>query len=550
MNNQPEGVRLSILKKLRIPALLGVGLVAASLVPSGASSHREAPLISEDPVADNTDVYAFVSPDNPNTVTLLSNFIPFEKPEGGPIFYNFGEDVLYQIHVDNNGDARPDVSYEWRFNTVVRNPNTFLYNTGPITDINDPDFNYRQFYDLFVTRNGVRQQIGSQLAVPPVHIGPKSTPNYEAVAAQAIHDVGNIKTFAGQRDDPFFIDVGAAFDLFTLRPFNDLHAIPGPKAPGVDQLAGMNIHTLGVQVPISDLTGGGDGSSIIGVYSQAKRQQTRVLQPRLAVGDTQSSFAGSFVNVSRLANPLVNELLIPIGGGPGRGEKDLYNASEPSADAQFLDRVLDPEPARLIDTLYPVDVPPPPRNDIATIFLTGIPGLNKPPNVNPSDLMRLNTSIAPGPGTPTGVLGGDNAGFPNGRRLADDVVDIELRALAGATPLTPAFVRSPNNLLGDGVNANDRPFLGSFPYVATPHQGFEHVHHKVGSLSPQPASPPAGATPPTSTPPTSTPPTTGAPTTTTTTPTQTSCTYPESYKQFLTPQQIAQASSVGITFCG
>ena len=509
MINQPEGVRLSILKKLRIPALLGVGLVAASLVPSGASSHREAPLITEDPVADNTDVYAFVSPDNPNTVTLLSNFIPFEKPEGGPTYYNFGDDVLYQIHVDNNGDAEPDITYEWRFTTEIRNPNTFLYNTGPITDINDPDFNYRQFYDLFVVRNGVRQQIGSQLPSPPVNVGPKSTPNYEALAAQGVHTLGNVKTFAGQRDDPFFIDVGAAFDLFTLRPINNLHAIPGAAAPGVDQLAGMNIHTLGVQVPISDLTAGGDGSSIIGVYSQAKRQETRVLQPRIALGDPSSRFSGSFVNVSRLANPLVNELVIPL------GKKDLYNASEPSEEAQFLGFVQDPEPARLIDTLYPVDVPPVPRNDVVTIFLTGIPGLNKPPVVKPSDMMRLNTSIAPGPGTPTGVLGGDNAGFPNGRRLADDVVDIELRVLAGATPLTPSFIRAPNNVLGDGVNVNDRPFLSSFPYVATPHQGFEHTHHRVGSLNSQPASPvaPPATTPTTVSPPTTvTPPTTAPPT--------------------------------------
>jgi len=366
------------------------------------------------------------------------------------------------------------------------------------------------------------------------------------VAAQAVHTVGNVKTFAGQRDDPFFVDVGAAFDLFTLRPFNDLHATPGAKAPGVDQLAGMNIHTLGVQVPISDLTGGGDGSSIIGVYSQAKRQQTRVLQPRIALGDTQSSFAGGFVNVSRLANPLANELLIPIGGGPGRGPKDLYNASEPSADAQFLPFVQDPEPARLIDTLYPVDVPPVPRNDVVTIFLKGIPGLNQPPAVNPSDMIRLNTSTPPvRVGTPTGVLGGDNAGFPNGRRLTDDVVDIELRVLAGATPLTPSFIRSPNNLLGDGVNANDRPFLSAFPYVATPHQGFEHIHHRVDSLSPQAASP---AAPPPAPTPTTAPPATTPTTAPPATPTR--CDYPESYRALFTPEQLRLILAAGRTFCG
>ena len=524
---------MSILKKLRIPALLGVGIMAASLVPSGASSHREAPLISQDPVADNTDVYAFRSPDRPDTVTLVANWIPFEEPAGGPIFWNFGDDVLYQIHVDNNADAEPDITYEWRFTTEIQNPETFLYNTGPITDINDPDFNYRQFYDVTVVRGGVRSVLGSHLPVPPNNIGPRSTPNYEAVAAQAVHTLGGVKTFAGQRDDPFFVDLGSAFDLLGLRPFNPAHAIPLPQEAGVDGLGGFNIHTIAIQVPISELTTGGD--PIIGVYSQTKRQQTRVLSP---TGPGSKPFnSGAFVNVSRLGNPLVNEVIIPL------GQKDRFNASEPRNDEQFLPRVLDPEPARLIEGLYPVQVPPAPRNDLVAIFLTGLPGLNQPANVKPSEMIRLNTSTPLGSGDPLGVLAGDNQGFPNGRRLADDVVDIELRALAGATPFTPSFNRVPNNSLGDGVNANDRPFLGAFPYVATPHQGYEHSHHKVGSTSPQPAGP-VSTSPSTSTP------TTAPPATTTTTVTPTSCTYPESYKQFLTPQQIAQANSVGITFCG
>ena len=477
---------MSILKKLRIPALLGVGIVAASLVPSGASSHREAPLISEDPVADNTDVYAFRSPDRPDTVTLLANWIPFQLPEGGPTYYNFGEDVLYQIHVDNNGDAEPDITYEWRFDTRIQNPNTILYNTGPITNINDPDFNFRQFYDVSVIRDGSRTVLASNLPVPPVNVGPKSTPNYEALAAQGVHTIGGIKTFAGQRDDPFFVDVGSAFDLFSLRPINDLHVIPGPKGPGIDQLAGSNIHTIGIQVPISDLTG--PGSPIIGVYAQTKRQQTRVLSP--TGPGSQPRNAGSFVNVSRLGNPFVNELFIPI------PSKDTYNASEPRNDGQFLRFIQDPEPARLIDTLYPVDVPPAPRDDIVTIFLKGIPGLNQPPNVTPSDMLRLNTSTPLGSGNALGVLGGDNQGFPNGRRLADDIVDIELRALAGATPFNPTFNRAPNNSLGDGANENDRPFLSVFPYVATPHQGVNHEHHRTGTLG-QPPGPTVTPTTPT-----------------------------------------------------
>ena len=214
------------------------------------------------------------------------------------------------------------------------------------------------------------------------------------------------------------------------------------------------------------------------------------------------------MNVSRLGNPLVNEVIIPL------GKKDAFNASEPSNDAQFLGFVQDPEPARLIPVLYPgVTVPPAPRNDLVTIFLTGIPGLNQPTNVKPSEMIRLNTStpLAANP-NPLGVLAGDVQGFPNGRRLTDDVVDIELRALAGATPFTPAFVKSPNNLLGDGVNGNDMPFLSAFPYVATPHQGYDHTHHAVTGGDLQPAAPVASPT-------TTGPTTTVAPTTTTVSPT-------------------------------
>ncbi len=501
---------MSILKKLRIPALLGVGIVAASLVPSGASSHREAPLITEDPVADNTDVYAFRSPDAPDTVTLVANWIPMEEPAGGPNFYNFGEDVLYQIHVDNDGDAEPDITYEWRFTTEIQNPDTFLYNTGPITSINDADFNYRQFYDVSVVKNGVRTVLGSDLAVPPNNIGPRSTPNYAAVAAQGVHTLGGgVKSFAGQRDDPFYVDLGSAFDLLGLRPFNGAHAIPLPTAAGVDGVGGFNTHSIALQVPISELTTG--GSPIIGVYSQTKRQQTRVLSPTGPGSAPRNS--GSFVNVSRLGMPLVNEVIIPL------GQKDRFNASEPSGDAQFLGLVQDPEPARLIDALYPIEVPPAPRSDLVAIFLTGLPGLNQPPNVKPSEMIRLNTSTpVTGSPNPMGVLAGDNQGFPNGRRLVDDVVDIELRALAGATPFTPAFNRSPNNALGDGVNANDLPFLSAFPYVATPHQGYEHPHHKVGSTSPQPPGPTVTTGVTTTTAPGATTTTTAPPTTSSTIP--------------------------------
>ena len=507
-------------RSIRYLALLGAALTVAAVAPGGASSHREAPLITEDPVADNTDVYAFVSPGG-DKVTLISNWIPFEEPAGGPNFYNFGEDVLYEIHVDNDGDAEPDVTYEWRFDTQIRNPDTFLYNTGPIESIDDPDFNYRQFYTLSVVRDGARTELGSGIPVPPNNVGPRSTPNYAALAQQGVRSLpGGEKTFAGQRDEGFYVDIGAPFDLFGLRPINNLHAISLPAAPGVDSTGGFNVHSIALEVPKALLTGGGDGSGIIGVYSQTKRRQTRVLN--VAPGELVRN-AGGFVNVSRLANPLVNELVIPL------GEKDLYNASDPSGDAQFLPFVLDPEPARLIAALYPVQVPPAPRQDVAAIFLTGIPDLNKPPNVTPSDMIRLNTNIAPtapvGQGNKLGVIGGDNAGYPNGRRVEDDVVDIELRVLAGATPFTPEFNRPPNNMLGDGVNENDRPYLATFPYLGTPWQGYDHPHHMVGSLETQPAGP--GPAPTTTAPPGSTTTTVTPGTTTTVAPGPTTTTRPQ-----------------------
>ncbi len=467
---------MSRYKKLRWVGLLGVGLALASVAPSVASSHREAPLISEDPVADNTDVYAFRTTDAPNMTTLVANWIPFEEPAGGPNFFKFGDDVLYQVHVDNNGDAVPDITYEWRFTTHVQNSNTFLYNTGPITSIDDPNFNIRQSYTLTKIQNGRRVVLGSDLPTPPVNIGPRSTPNYPALASQAVQTLsGGIKSFAGQRDDPFFFDAGSFFDLLGLRPFNQAHKIPLPTANGVDGLGGFNVHTVALQVPTSDLTG--NGSPIIGVYSQTKRLQVRVLQP--GTPGTPDIQRGRWVNVSRLGMPLVNELIIPL------GKKDRYNNSDPVNDAQFLPFVKDPEPGRLIPALYPgVTVPPAPRSDVVAIFLTGLPGLNMPANVRPSDMIRLNTSIPPsapvGQGNRLGVLGNDNAGFPNGRRLEDDIIDIEVRAVAGATPFTPTFNRSPNNVLSDGVDHNDVPFLTSFPYVGTPNQGYDHAHHRVG----------------------------------------------------------------------
>jgi hypothetical protein len=477
-----------------------VGLMVVSLVvgmaPSGvlASSHREAPFISTDPMADNTDLYAFVSPDAPTTVTIIANYIPLEEPAGGPNFAAFDDSVLYEINIDNTGDAKEDISYQFRFKTAVGNPNTFLYNTGPIDSLTSPNWNVRQTYSVTRVRNGNddgSNVLGRNIPTPPVNIGPRSTPNYEALAAAAVKTLsGGIKVFAGQRDDPFFVDLGSIFDLGGLRPFNGAHLIPLGTEPGVDGVGGYNTHTIAMQIPISQLKGP-NGQMIIGIYASASRQKIRILG-----GDGTFKNKDSWVQVSRLGNPLVNEVLIPL------GKKDFWNSQDPSKDAQFLSNYTDPELAALVNLLYPAlpDAATSGRADLVAILLTGldVPGvvnLNFTGNTK-ADLLRLNMGIAPtaavGAGDPMGVLAGDLAGFPNGRRLEDDVTDIELRAIAqgygGFVSSLPLGLPnlSPNNAVGDGVNENDMPFLSSFPYVATPHQGYEHTHHRVGDTTTPP----------------------------------------------------------------
>lgn len=473
---------------LVVPAV-GAAMVLAGLGPAGASSHKEAPLTSQDPVIDATDLFAFVSPNKPDSVTFVANYVPFENPPGGPHFDRFGDDVLYRINVDNNGDAVPDIKYDFRFNTTIRNGKTFLYATGPITAPMDANVNIYQSYSVARTERGVRKVIRDGISTAPANVGPVSTPNYESTASQAAHNIDGkgMKVFAGPRDDPFFVDLGAIFDLGQLRPFLPAYK-PAPRDPqrGKNGTHGFNVQSIVLQVPITDLTsnhkalakGAKDPHAVIGITTTSYRFKTRVLTNNFSNREVFGSSvqgSGPFVQVSRLGNPLVNELVIPL------KDQDRFNASQPRDDAQFAKYVLDPEPARLINALFGLKVPSAPRTkDLVPIFLTGIPGLNMPPNVVPSEQLRLNMGIGPSKNeNPLGVLGGDLAGYPNGRRLGDDVVDIELRALAGGTPFTPSFNVSPNNDLGDGVNSNDRPFLGSFPYVGVPNQGYKDV---LGSL--------------------------------------------------------------------
>jgi hypothetical protein len=447
------------------------------------SSHREAPSISQDPVADNTDLYAFVSPDRPDTVTLIANYIPLEGPAGGPNFYEFGDDVLYEISVDNDGDNTDDVTYQFRFRTTVRNPNTFLYNTGPIASLTSSSWNRVQTYSVTRVREGHKPELlASGLSCPPVNIGPRSTPNYHALAAAAIHNLpGGIRVFAGQRREGFFVDLGSIFDLGDLRPFQNLHLIPTAAAPGVDATKDLNIHTIAIQVPKTQLTTDGsmptnqaDARSVIGVYASASRRKSRVL-----IGASEAE-AGPWIQVSRLGNPLINEVIIPM------GMKDRWNSLSPAQDGQFLGFVQHPELAGLLPVLYPGVFPhlaaySKPRADLAAILMTGIPsgvvsGFQNFTSANAADLLRLNMAIPPS-GSPNalGVVGGDLAGFPNGRRVFDDAVTIEIRAVAGVTiPLVdPTF--TPDGAAAavqDGTGPGAGRYISSFPYLADPFAGF------------------------------------------------------------------------------
>lgn len=496
------------------------------------SSHREAPEISKDPVADSTDVYAFMSPDEPGTVTLIANYIPLEGPDGGPNFFEFADDVLYAINIDNNGDGLPDIIYQFRFTTVNNTPASFLYNDGPITALTPPsptsNWNRQQTYS--VTRidvprnrwgNGGEAVLGSGLLCPPCNVGPLSTPNYPALASAAIHSVGcgpfSARVFAGQRAEGFYVDLGAVFDLGNLRGFAGDHT-GGPAAglmngmPGVNSTADVNVHTLALQVPVAELTrstpsGPGDPAAVIGVWTTASRQRVRVWGS--GQGGWDGFGSGPWTQVSRLGNPLTNELLIGI------GDKDAWNMQPPTADGvSFLDYFTKPLLPQLLPSLYPGVFPnlaaynssnQNARPDIEAIFLTGIPaGVITPAptftNYNgtgvKADMLRLNTAIPPASSPNSlGLLGLDVAGFPNGRRVFDDVATIALRAVAGATLgfVVPSFTADAAAGVvdfglttgGSDLSAKGTEhYLTSFPYLGTPYSGYSNPSITPVSVAP------------------------------------------------------------------
>jgi hypothetical protein len=425
-------------------AALIVAFAARGGSPSGAqaSSHREAPLISEDPSADNTDTYAFRSPDRPDSVTLIANYIPGEDPAAGPNWYTFSPSARYILYADKNGDGKPDITWQFRFKNHA--PVAFLQNT-------------QQEYTVTRIEGKSSRVVGSGLLTPPDNIGPRSTPNYHALATAGVHDLSDgSKVFAGQRDDGFFGDIGAAFDLVAIRKGT------GASGGGKDFFAGYAVHSIELQVPLSQLDNG--GNHIVGIWAAAER-------PRITVqgmGAARRAVA-KWVQVSRLGNPLINELLIPT------DLKDKWNATTPDKDKQFAQYYSSPVLAKLLNQLYPQFGPfqETNRTDVVSVLLTGL----KEPNLNftgdtQADEIRLNLGIAPtapvGQGNRLGVLGGDLAGYPNGRRLEDDVIDISERAVGG--------VLIGHSLpLGDGVDGNDVPYLTSFPYQADPFSGFDNT---------------------------------------------------------------------------
>src|SRR5215475_3751929 len=448
------------------------------------SSHREAPEISTDPVADSTDVYAFVSPDRHRTVTLIANYIPLQGPAGGPNFYQFGDNVRYAIHIDTHGHGEADITYEFDFTTHLTDPNTFLYNTGPITSLSSPNWNRKQRYTVTrVDRNG-SHVLGRGLLSRPCNIGPLSTPNYaSALANRAIHTLSDgSKVFAGQRAEGFYVDLGSIFDLANLRPFQNFNVYANglSAAAGVNATKFLNVHSIALQVPISRVTA--TGRPVIGVWTTASRQRARVHN----ADGSPDVHAGPFHQVSRLGNPLFNEVLIPI------SKKDFWNTQHPVHDKQFTHFVTHPELANLLPVLYPGVFPnlaalnkaKTARADLQAILLTGIPkgvvpGFNNFTGSVQADMLRLNTSIPPNTTKPSifGLIGGDAAGFPNGRRVFDDVVSIELRAIAGATfALVDSSyqVDAAAGQLTDGLTPADlgTPYLDSFPYLGVPFDGY------------------------------------------------------------------------------
>lgn len=466
--------------------LMGCLLLGGITPPSLAASHREAPMLLNDPMADSTDFFAFRSYERGREkfITMIVDYIPGELPPAGPHWYKFDDTALYEFNVDNTGDGVPDLKYQFDFETRIVNPDTVLGMASPtetltgkqsgvdrlISSLDDPDYNERQTYTVTRVDSGGKKVLATGLVVPPANIGKRTTPDYESLARQAVYSLkDDIRVFAGPRDDPFFIALGPIFDTLNLPTVE--------RTGAADYLAGLNVHSIAIEVPIQALTRDGmmpdnatDANAVIGTWATASRLATSVMRSK----GKDMGGEGAWRQVSRLGNPLVNELVIPL------KLKDAFCGLVPKDDAVAAEFVLDPQLAKLMKAVFGIDIPPAPRHDLVAIFATGIKA-GAIPNYTtflsdgkPHEMLRLNVAIPPTPSdkqNDLGLLGGDLAGFPNGRRVGDDVTDIALRAVAGGTPFTPDTNKAPNNTLGDGVDRNDVPYLPEFPYLGLPHSG-------------------------------------------------------------------------------
>jgi hypothetical protein len=490
-------------KNLWLAAMISGAVLGGAATTATASSHREAPFLTNAPKVDGTDFYMFRSyaTGRQDYVTLIANFIPFQDPQGGPNFFEFDQNALYEIHIDNNGDAKEDITFQFRFkNTSKRTALNIggkqvlipLINSSTISGVNPASLNVRETYTVDMVkgdrRRGTRTRLAgtggaSEFDKPVDNIGDKtfgSSSGYETYANQHIYDLaipgcGTGRVFVGQRKESFAIAVGKIFDLFNLNPL-------GPEVSGnKNDLEGKNISTIALEVPIACLTS--PGEPVIGGYATASMRQGRLINPAPGSGINNAvKEGGAWVQVSRLGMPLVNEVII------GLDDKDRFNSSRPKDDAQFIDYVTNPVLPAVVQTLFPSAKAPTnfPRTDLVTVFLKGISGVNQPKNVVASEMLRLNTSIAPTPmasQNPLGVAGGDNAGFPNGRRPADDVVDLSLRVAMGALCVLtgsadtlkvgckPSDAPAGGLPLTDGVRKTANDFKPAFPYLNTPLPG-------------------------------------------------------------------------------
>jgi len=472
----------------QLKALLAMALLVLASGNMFASSHREAPITALDRSADVTDWYAFVSYDHPDRVTMILNVDPLLEPANGPNYFPFDPNVLYEMKIDNNHDGIPDITFQFRFQTEIRAPGVFtgfvggIYGIPPITSLSGPGsagLSLRQTYTVTMIKHGVATNLtgGNTLYAVPSNVGPLTMPDYNSLFNQGVFNLANdIRVFAGTVDDPFYIDLGAAFDSLNFRM--GVGGILSPQVDGddthnyaPDSVAGYNVNTIVLEVPIRMLTvdgklhGADEKEAVIGTYGATSR-------PVVTVRRSAGTLPAAFQQVNREGNSLINELII------GTGSKDKFSTDDPKNDSQFAAFFLDPLLAHLFNSVLGIPIPAAPRLDLLPLvqYMAPIcPGCG-PSDAGPvADLLRLNTGIPPTPvgkQKRLGFLGGDIAGFPNGRRPVDDVVDIASRAVAGILVDPVKYGAA----IGDGVNINENGYGTTFPYVMPANSG-RNSHH-------------------------------------------------------------------------